>query len=261
MITVEFIYDLDCPNVTLARTNLLKAFSKAGLPAKWMEWDRSAPDGPKHVRHFGSPAILVNGSEITGLPPNPNACCRIYYSADGKPGGVPSVELITASLMQEANREKPVAAIDPAAPPTTRWKQFSIFVPTIGVALLPKLSCPACWPAYAGILSALGLGFLISERYLLSLTALFVAVSLFALSWRAKKRRGYGPFILGLLAAVTVLTGKFYFDFAPALYGGVALLVGASVWNTWPTKKQISLSCLDCAGVEENQPKSATGAK
>src|SRR4051812_22146874 len=71
---------------------------------------------------------------------------------------------------------------------------------------------PACWPAYAGIVSALGLGFLVSAKYLLPLTALFLALTAFALGFRASLRHGYGPFWVGLLAAAVILTGKFYFD-------------------------------------------------
>jgi hypothetical protein len=41
------------------------------------------------------------------------------------------------------------------------WKQGLLATPGIGVPLLPKLMCPLCWPAYAGLLSTLGLGFLI----------------------------------------------------------------------------------------------------
>src|SRR5260370_27513328 len=52
-------------------------------------------------------------------------------------------------------------------------KQGLLAFPGIGVSLLPKLMCPACWPAYAAVLSSVGLGFLISTTYLLPLTALF----------------------------------------------------------------------------------------
>ena len=35
-------------------------------------------------------------------------------------------------------------------------KKTLIALPGVGISLLPKLMCPACWPAYAGIVSALG---------------------------------------------------------------------------------------------------------
>jgi hypothetical protein len=33
------------------------------------------------------------------------------------------------------------------------------------------------------------------------------------------------------------------------MYGGIALLVGASVWNTWP-KRMANTSCPACAEAE-----------
>jgi hypothetical protein len=65
-------------------------------------------------------------------------------------------------------------------------KRNLLAMPGIGMALLPKLACPACWPAYAGLLSTLGVGFLGSTKYLLPLTAtfLFVAVGCLPLGQR-----------------------------------------------------------------------------
>jgi mercuric ion transport protein len=130
----------------------------------------------------------------------------------------------------------------------TTFKQAVVALPGIGVSLLPKLMCPACWPAYAGIVSALGLGFLISAKYLLPLTALFLALTAFALGFRASRRHGYGPLGVGLLAAAVILTGKFYFEAEQATYAGVGLLVAASVWNSWPRRAAALLSCCVPAG-------------
>src|SRR5437016_11219090 len=81
--------------------------------------------------------------------------------------------------------------------------------PGIGVALLPKLACPLCWPAYAGVLSSLGLGFLISATYLLPITIAFLILTLTAFVFRAKQRRGYFPFGLGLIGSAATVIGKF----------------------------------------------------
>ncbi len=51
------------------------------------------------------------------------------------------------------------------------WKRGLLALPSVGVSILPKLACPACWPAYAGLLSSVGLGFLISTVYLLPLSS------------------------------------------------------------------------------------------
>jgi MerR family copper efflux transcriptional regulator len=63
-------------------------------------------------------------------------------------------------------------------------------LPAIGVALLPKLTCPACRPAYAGVLSALGLGFVNYTPFLLPLTVLFLLLSVVSLVFAAQRRIG-----------------------------------------------------------------------
>ncbi len=80
------------------------------------------------------------------------------------------------------------------------WRQSILAVPSIGVSVLPKLACPACWPAYAGLLTSIGLGFLISVRYLLPLTIAFLVLALAAMLFRARDRRGYGAFLLVVAA-------------------------------------------------------------
>ncbi len=125
------------------------------------------------------------------------------------------------------------------------WKQSLVAIPGVGVSLLPKLACPFCWPAYAGLLSSLGLGFLISAKYLLAITAAFLVLALGALAFRAKHRHGYGPFVVGLVAAVGVLTGKFAWESNPLLYGAVGLLVIASVWNAWPHRITRATCCTE----------------
>jgi hypothetical protein len=123
------------------------------------------------------------------------------------------------------------------------WKQSLGTIPGVGVALLPKLACPFCWPAYAGLLSSLGLGFLISTRYLLAITIGFLLLALCALAFRARHRHGYGPFLVGLIAAAGVLLAKFRWESQPALYGAVGVLVIASVWNSWPHRVAGATCC------------------
>lgn len=127
-------------------------------------------------------------------------------------------------------------------------KQHLLAVPGVGVSLLPKLACPACWPAYAGLLGSVGLGFLISTVYLLPLTAGFLLLALVALAFRARQRRGYGPFLLGLGGTVGVLMGKFAWESNSSMYGAVGLLVAASLWNAWPRQVTSAepAACPDC---------------
>ncbi len=125
-----------------------------------------------------------------------------------------------------------------------RWKQGLLALPSVGFSMLPKLACPLCWPAYAGLLSSVGLGFLISAVYLLPLTAAFLFLAVAALAFRANKRRGYGPFVLGVLAGSAVLLGKFAWESKVTMYSALGLLVVASLWNAWPLHE--AAACPEC---------------
>ena len=128
----------------------------------------------------------------------------------------------------------------------SRWQLNSALLPVVGTALLPKLACPACWPAYAGLLSSLGIGFLDYTPYLLPFTSVFLIVSLAALFYRAESRRGYHPFYLGLVASAGILIGKFQYDSDTTMYVGLGLLILSSIWNTWPKSRMGTGVCPAC---------------
>jgi hypothetical protein len=135
----------------------------------------------------------------------------------------------------------------PATPAATtnNWKRSFLAVPSIVLSVLPFGGCPLCWPVYGGILSALGLSFLLSSAYLLPLTALFLLATVFMLVFRARARRGYGPFALGLVATALVLWGKFSLQSSVMAYAGVGLLITSSLWNSWPHRT--ATRCPKCA--------------
>jgi mercuric ion transport protein len=121
-------------------------------------------------------------------------------------------------------------------------------VPGVLAALLPRVTCPACWPAYAGFLGAAGLPILMDIRWLLPLTGASLVVAIGALGHGARGRRGYAPLLVGLAAAALVLIGKFVMNSNPATYLGTALLVCASVWNAWPS------GSFERRGIERRAP-------
>ena len=232
MPNIELIYDSDCPNVPQARENLLRALALAGLAPRWREWDRADSGAPGHVRAYGSPTVLVNKRDVANATAADAACCRIYTSDQGSRQGGPPVSLIVSALSDKPNTGKP-------------GRNTLSLLPAVGTALMPKLICPACWPAYTGLLGALGLGFINYSPFLLPLTMVFLVAVLATLAWRAKTRRGYAPLAMGVAAAVIVLVGKFHFDSDPATYAGIALLVGASLWNARPHRNPTD-SCPVC---------------
>lgn len=216
---VELIYDTDCPNVAETRANLLQAFAAAHLEAEWTEWERSSPSSPAYVADFGSPTVLVEGRDVGGENPREHiSCCRLYASVEGRYSGAPSVELLKTSFA------RPTLAAAPS-----HWKRSFLAAHGIVLSVLPVGTCPACWPLYAGVLSALGLSFLLSSAYLLPLTALILFVTVFTLAFRARARRGYGPFALGLVAMTLILWGKFSLESNVLAYAGVGLLISSSL--------------------------------
>ena len=236
---IELIYENTCPNIDAARQQIKLACNKLDIKPDWLEWEVSAADAPKHIHGYGSPTILVNGKDVSGeMTAGDDYCCRVYANSPGNKG-VPIVNDIMQAI-QSANTTNSMQQTK------SRWTINSAMLPAVGVALLPKLACPACWPAYAGLLSAIGLGFIDYTPYLLPLTVLFLTIALVALIVTARQKKNYKPLVLGIVASVILLTGKFYFDSDSAMYVGMAMLVIASLWNTWPITSKTDTSCSTC---------------
>jgi hypothetical protein len=229
---VELIYDRDCPNVAHARAELLRGFAQAGVPARWQEWERSAAESPPYASQYGSPTILLDGEDVAPMQDMQGAgCCRLYMG-EGTAGGSPSADHIAQRLRATGLPQSASGG----------WKTTWAVLPGAGVALLPKLACPACWPAYAALVSSLGLGFLVESQYLLAVIAGFLLLALAALGWRARSRRGYGPLLLGIAAAAAIIAGKFWLEANAVVWGGATLLAVASIWNAWPRRA----ACSEC---------------
>src|SRR5206468_8296381 len=170
MVTVELVYNGDCPNAEEARINLRRALAASGLAVQWTEWEASSDATPARLRRYGSPAVLVNGRDVAGAAPGNASSCRVY-EVGGTRSGVPPAELIVPALTAARAQERP-----------SPWRRGLLVLPAIGAALVPGLACPACWPGYAAPLSALGLGFIPTAPYLLPLTVAFLVVALVALA-------------------------------------------------------------------------------
>lgn len=251
MLRVELIYDSECPNVGAARQALIEAFAHAGLSPSWVEWDRGAADSPPHIREFGSPTILVEGRDISGDAPFLGTeSCRVYDHGTNGLSGIPPVDRIALALADSA-----VGGAMPLASRGTfhRWG-FLAALPSVGTAFLPVGTCPACWPAYAGVLGSMGLWPLLGSKYLLPLISSFLALSLFGLAYGARTRRGFAPFALGLVASLVVLAFKFAYPVDALVYVGIAALVAASVWNAWPLGNGDPAACRACTDTTNAAP-------
>lgn len=120
-------------------------------------------------------------------------------------------------------------------------------ISAIGAALTAKLACPICWPAYAALASALGLGFLINTKNLLIISIIFLLVAIGVLYGQCRKRKNFRPFWIGLVGASFILVGKFVLDNLIVLYGGAILLIFACIHNildSWLKREE--KVCMDC---------------
>ncbi len=241
MLTVELVYDADCPNVGHVRAQLLRAFAEIAMRARWREWRRDEHRAPNRIRAYGSPTILVNGHDVAPAAGDA-ACCRLYPHTDGALSGVPPVESIVTALR--------ISGKD-----SSSWRFAGLWLPAVGVAFVPKLVCPACWPAYAALVSAAGLPFLLETRFLLPITLVALTLVIGLLMFRAQVRRGYGPAMLGLVSASMIMVSKFAFSSTPAAYVGASLLFIACVWNSWPRRKPAVSGCPACETQDARQPR------
>ncbi len=226
MLNVELIIDKDCPNVNATRANLMRAFSQTNLKACWKEWDRNSKEAPDYAKKHGSPTLLINGNDLMGVESHTRAnCCRVYEGS-----GTPSVELITSKLSEFKVSQQ------------SKGHRLFGFLgtvsigPSMGAAFLAKASCPFCYPAIAGFLTSLGLGFLFKGTYFYILMSLFLGVALFGLGFKASSRKGYGPLFLGSLGAVVALVFH-YLKNDYVFYLGISVLIIASIWNLLPARK------------------------
>jgi hypothetical protein len=131
---------------------------------------------------------------------------------------------------------KTCGANDDGAVPTDstfgpRAGRLAILLPSVMTAMLPK--CPLCLAGYASVLGGVGVH-VGGGTTLVVLACLSAAAALGVLSYRAPRRHGYGPSLLGLGAIALIAGSRLCGGLQPLSLAGVALLFGASVWNAWP---------------------------
>lgn len=131
-------------------------------------------------------------------------------------------------------KEKRDKEVSPTFSRSRSWIQLLSLTPSSLLPLLPAgTTCPVCIGAFAGLLSAVGLGFLSRKRVLAPLIALFLAINIASVAWSSRSHRRFAPPILALLGAAAVVAGRLVWHIHLLMYSGVALLLGASLFNLW----------------------------
>jgi len=121
-----------------------------------------------------------------------------------------------------------------------------------GAWLLPTWGCPVCLAAFAGTMSTLGLGFLANTAFLTPLTAILLGAAVFTLGYTARKRRRYGPLVIGTLGAALLVASKVSPGQPWLSYAGLVPLLGGSVWNV---RFGASQSVCSTTGSDKNPQK------
>lgn len=122
------------------------------------------------------------------------------------------------------------------------------------IAALFTTLCCLGFPALVGLLSALGAGFLLSDRYLAPLLAVTLLLTLLIAGLHLRRHHQPGPFILSLVAAICVFFAIYGVGLLPhaaggdhmadgmatppiwslyLAYGAILVLLGAQVWDLW----------------------------
>jgi len=112
--------------------------------------------------------------------------------------------------------------------------------------LLPKLTCPLCFPAYTALLGVLGIEFVDYTPYLLPLTTAFLVITVGALAVQVLRKKKILPLILGITGSAGVLLGKFALELGWLTTSGIALLVVAIFLSTRKRSTQ-AVPCSACA--------------
>ena len=114
-------------------------------------------------------------------------------------------------------------------------------------SIVSAASCPACFPALAGLGAAAGLGILAEYEglFVTTLLPLFAAVALLANAFGWLRHRQWHRSLLGMtgpamvLAAMLLFFGQWWT--ARLLYAGLFCMVGVSLWDLLsPANKRCS---------------------
>lgn len=111
------------------------------------------------------------------------------------------------------------------------WLRTLVALPAAILPLLPSVSCPICLAAYAGVLSALGVGFLLDDRVQRPLILLFLCITLGSVGWLARKHRTTGPFLVTLHGSIAIVAARLVWNIPLIAYVGTTCLIAGAIWN------------------------------
>ncbi|MDE3027343.1 MAG: organomercurial transporter MerC [Paracoccaceae bacterium] len=111
--------------------------------------------------------------------------------------------------------------------------------------LVSTMGCGMCFPAFASLGAALGLGFLqqFEGLFVSTLLPLFASVALAANGLGYLRHRQWLRSLLGILGPAIVIAGSVWWLgsawMRPLVYTGTVVMLGVSIWDlVWPANRR-----------------------
>ena len=118
---------------------------------------------------------------------------------------------------------------------------------TISAALLavaPK--CPICFFAYFGVFGVAASSASAYRAWLPPITGFWLALTIAMLAFQRRGKPLYGPAVLGLVAALLLMIGKFAADSQVMAFVAVVTLFGAAIWRARTQLQKSPQLCSQC---------------
>jgi len=113
-------------------------------------------------------------------------------------------------------------------------------------AVAPK--CPICFLAYLGFFGVATSSASVYRAWLAPITTLWLVLTIAMLAFQRRGKRRYGPALIGFVAALLLLIGKFVVDSQLMIFAGIIALLAAAVWRS---RIQPQISAEVCSRCEE----------
>ena len=127
--------------------------------------------------------------------------------------------------------EEGIACATEVAAGRLPWLGSLTAIPAAIVPVLPSFTCPLCLAAYAGVLSSLGLGFVLREDVQRPLMLVFLAFTVASVAWSTRRHRRSGPVAAVAVGSVAIIAGRLVWNVPPVVYAGIGLVVVGVLWN------------------------------
>jgi hypothetical protein len=122
---------------------------------------------------------------------------------------------------------------------------------TISAALFafaPK--CPICFLAYFGIFGVATASASAYRTWLPAITGFWLALAIAMLAIQRRGKRRLGPALMGFVAALLLLIGKFVLDSQVMIFAGIIALLAAAVWRSRIQQPISTEACSRCEELE-----------